>query len=102
MWFIKISNFSGQFYNYKANFLFATKTHLLAQLSVMKKIFLCPFVSCDIHLYKSNQIRNPEVNPSEIQRKFMDWWTYQYNEIMLSRDFVALDSNSKKLLKRLF
>jgi hypothetical protein len=42
----------------------------------------------------SKQIRRPRSNPNEIQKTF-DWWTYQYNEIMLSRDFVALDSNSK-------
>jgi hypothetical protein len=47
----------------------------------------------------SKQIRDPEV----IQLKnFMDWWTYQYNEIMLSRDFVALDSNSKEISKETF
>jgi hypothetical protein len=32
----------------------------------------------------------------------MDWWSYQYNEIMLSRDFVALDSNSKEISKETF
>jgi hypothetical protein len=30
----------------------------------------------------SKQIRDPEVDPNEIQKNFMDWW-YQYNEIML-------------------
>jgi hypothetical protein len=49
----------------------------------------------------SKQIRDPEVDPNEI-KNFMDWWSYQYNEIMLSRDFVALDSNSKEISKRLF
>jgi hypothetical protein len=48
-----------------------------------------------------SKLGDPEVNPVEIQ-KFIDWWTYQYNEIMLSRDFVALDSNSKEISKRLF
>jgi hypothetical protein len=43
----------------------------------------------------SCQSKGDPVNPVEIQKKFIDWWTYQYNEIMLSRDFVALDSNSK-------
>jgi hypothetical protein len=31
----------------------------------------------------SKQIRDPEVDPNEI-KKLMDWWSYQYNEIMLS------------------
>jgi hypothetical protein len=35
-------------------------------------------------------------------KNFMDWWSYQYNEIMLSRDFVALDSNSKEISKETF
>lgn len=77
--------------------------NLLAQLSVMKKIFyalslVVIFTSCT----SQTKLGNPEVNPSEIQRKFMDWWTYQYNEIMLSRDFVALDSNSKEITKETF
>jgi peroxiredoxin len=49
-----------------------------------------------------NNWENPEVDPLEIQKKFMDWWTYQNNEIMLSRDFVALDSNSKEITKEAF
>lgn len=77
--------------------------NLLAQLSAMKKIFyalslVVIFTSCT----SQTKLGNPEVNPSEIQRKFMDWWTYQYNEIMLSRDFVALDSNSKEITKETF
>jgi hypothetical protein len=45
----------------------------------------------------SKQIRGTEVDPNEIQKTL--WiWSYQYNEIMLSRDF-ALDSNSKKLVR---
>jgi peroxiredoxin len=69
----------------------------------MKKIFyalslVVIFTSCS----SQTKLGNPEVNPAEIQRKFMDWWTYQYNEIMLSRDFVALDSNSKEITKEAF
>ncbi|MEZ7499101.1 TlpA disulfide reductase family protein [Flavobacterium sp. Arc3] len=69
----------------------------------MKKIFFALslvviFTSCT----SQTKLGNPEVNPAEIQRKFMDWWTYQYNEIMLSRDFVALDSNSKEITKEAF
>jgi hypothetical protein len=48
-----------------------------------------------------SKLGDPEVNPNEIQ-KFIDWWSYQYNEIMLSRDFVALDSNSKEISKETF
>jgi hypothetical protein len=27
----------------------------------------------------------------------MDWWTYQYNNVMLSRDFIGLDANAKDI-----
>jgi hypothetical protein len=49
-----------------------------------------------------SKLGDPEVDPNEIQKNFMDWWSYQYNEIMLSRDFVALDSNSKEISKETF
>lgn len=45
---------------------------------------------------------NPEVDPIQIQNKFMDWWTYQSKNIMLSRDFVALDVLSKEISKESF
>lgn len=45
---------------------------------------------------------NPEVDPIQIQNKFMDWWTYQSKNIMLSRDFTALDLLSKEISKESF
>lgn len=45
---------------------------------------------------------NPEVDPIAIQKNFMEWWTYQSNNIMLSSDFVALDSNSTEISKESF
>lgn len=45
---------------------------------------------------------NPEVDPIQIQTKFSDWWTYQSKKIMLSRDFTALDSQSKEIKKEAF
>ncbi|MBP2283911.1 peroxiredoxin [Flavobacterium sp. CG_23.5] len=69
----------------------------------MKKIiyilaFFVLFISCS----GQTKLGKPEVNPVEIQKKFMDWWTYQYNNIMLSIDFVPLDSNSKEITKEAF
>jgi peroxiredoxin len=66
----------------------------------MKKTFYAIFLvlllaSCS----GQNSFGKPEVNPIDIQTHFMDWWTYQYNNIMLSRDFVALDANSKEITK---
>lgn len=45
---------------------------------------------------------NPEVDPIQIQNKFMDWWTYQSRNIMLSRDYIALDESSKEISKESF
>ena len=45
---------------------------------------------------------DPEVNPKEIQKNFMNWWTYHYDNIMLSRDFVGLDANEKEISKEEF
>lgn len=45
---------------------------------------------------------NPEVDPIQIQNKFMDWSTYQSKNIMLSRDFTALDLLSKEISKESF
>jgi len=44
----------------------------------------------------------PEVDPVAVQSKFMDWWTYQNAHIMLSRDYIALDANSKVITKEAF
>ena len=44
----------------------------------------------------------PKVNPKEVQQKFMKWWTYYYDEILLSSDFNALDENSKPISKEAF
>jgi peroxiredoxin len=44
----------------------------------------------------------PEVDPIQIQKNFSDWWTYQSEKIMLSRDFVALDRFSKEISKEVF
>ena len=44
----------------------------------------------------------PEVNPFEIQKNFMDWWAYHYDNVMLSVDFIGLDANSKEITKEEF
>ena len=44
---------------------------------------------------------NPEVDPIQIQKTFTDWSAYN-KKIMLSRDFTALDSQSKEISKEAF
>ncbi|MEG2102045.1 MAG: TlpA disulfide reductase family protein [Flavobacterium sp.] len=51
-----------------------------------------------------SQIKNgtPEVDPIQIQKTFNDWSVYQSKKIMLSRDFTALDLQSKEISKENF
>jgi hypothetical protein len=82
---------------------FVTKPlNLGAYLFVMKKNIFGPPFQCYLFIHQCKKLGDPEVDPNEIQKNFMDWWSYQYNEIMLSRDFVALDSNSKEISKETF
>ena len=52
--------------------------------------------------FAQNKFGNPEVNPIQIQKTFGDWSAYQSKNIMLSRDFIALDSSSKEISKEAF
>jgi peroxiredoxin len=49
-----------------------------------------------------NKYGNPEVDPIQIQKSFSDWSVYQSKNIMLSRDFVALDLLSIAISKESF
>jgi peroxiredoxin len=52
--------------------------------------------------FSQNKFGNPEVNPIQIQKTFSGWSAYQSKNIMLSRDFTALDSFSKEISKEAF
>jgi len=52
--------------------------------------------------FGQNKFGNPEVNPIQIQKTFKDWSTYQKENIMLSRDFMALNLLSKQISKESF
>ncbi|MDQ6471854.1 TlpA disulfide reductase family protein [Flavobacterium sp. LHD-80] len=45
---------------------------------------------------------NPEVDPIQVQKTFEAWSAYQSKNIMLSRDFKALDVTSKEISKESF
>ncbi|PBJ09036.1 TlpA disulfide reductase family protein [Flavobacterium sp. ACN6] len=49
-----------------------------------------------------NKVGNPEVDPILIQKNFTEWSVYQNKNIMLSRDFIALDLTSKEISKEAF
>lgn len=66
----------------------------------MKKLFctlslIVIFISCK----GQTKFGKPQVSPVEIQKKYEDWSAYQNKNILLSRDFIALDSNSKEITK---
>jgi len=69
----------------------------------MKKVFVlfCFSLIC-FSCSGQTSLGDPEVDPIAIQNKFMNWWKYQNANIMLSRDYVALDSNSKIITKDAF
>lgn len=46
--------------------------------------------------------KKPEADPTQIQKNFSEWSAYQNKNIMLSRDFVALDVLSKEISKESF
>lgn len=52
--------------------------------------------------FGQNKTAIPEVNPTEIQKKFSVWEKYQTENIMLSADYISLDTNSKKITKEQF
>lgn len=70
----------------------------------MKKIFHTLFLVVIVASCCKSQTKfgKPDVNPVEVQKTYLDWRTYQNNYIMLSRDFVALDSNSKEITRENF
>jgi hypothetical protein len=41
----------------------------------------------------------PDVDFKEIEKNFMQWWTYQSNTIQLSSNFIAIDDSSKIISK---
>lgn len=49
-----------------------------------------------------NKFGNPEVDPIQIQKNFSEWSAYQSKNIMLSRDFTALDLLAKEISKESF
>ena len=70
----------------------------------MKKtlIFFALFNFILISCNSQTKYRKPEVDPTILQQNFMNWWTYQSQNIMLSRDYIALDANSQEISKDAF
>lgn len=52
--------------------------------------------------FSQNKFGNPEVDPIQIQKTYEQWSAYQIKKIMLSRDFIAVDTSSKEITKESF
>ena len=63
--------------------------------------FIIAFLIFSTSFAQSNH-ETPEVDPIQIQKTYTDWSAYQSKNIMLSRDFVALDNLSKEITKETF
>jgi peroxiredoxin len=63
--------------------------------------FIIAFLIFSTSFAQSNH-ETPEVDPIQIQKTYTEWSAYQSKNIMLSRDFIALDSNSKEISKESF
>lgn len=75
----------------------------MVYLLTMKKLFctlylVLIFASCN----GQAKLGKPEVNPTDVQETYLNWRNYQKESVMLSRDFVALDTNSKLITKVAF
>ena len=62
-------------------------------------ILILLFSIFSVTCYSQTIYGKPEVNPTEIQKTYDSWQIYQKTEIMLSRDFVALNSDAKEISK---
>lgn len=49
-----------------------------------------------------NKFGNPEADPLQVQKTYEQWSAYQSKNVMLSRDFTALDTASKEISKEVF
>lgn len=69
----------------------------------MKRVFFFLFsILIFTSSFGQSNFGKPEVDSSTIQLKFLDWLNYQHQNIMLSRDYVALDSDAKVISKATF
>ena len=63
--------------------------------------FIITFLIFNFSFSQTN-FGNPEIDPIQIQKSFSEWSAYQSKNIMLSRDFLALDALSKEISKESF
>lgn len=64
----------------------------------MKKIyFTFSIILVFVSSFGQTKLGKPEVNPLEVQKTYQIWKAYQLNNIVLSRDFIALDADSKEI-----
>lgn len=69
---------------------------------MQKSLYLILFFLIINSSFGQAKYENSEIDPFQIQKNFSNWSAYQSKNIMLSRDFTALDSNSKEISKESF
>jgi len=60
------------------------------------------FLSCSTEKTKPIYYGMPDVDVSSLKTDYQAWWTYHYNEINLTSDFIALDQERKPIDKDAF
>lgn len=71
----------------------------------MKKIILLTFSIAILSLMSCSEkpdLSGPNVDFKNIEKDYMKWWTYHYNNINLSSDFIAIDNSSNIIGKEDF
>jgi peroxiredoxin len=48
-------------------------------------------------IIEPDKLLNPKINPKEIQKDFLKWWTYHQSNINLSSNFIASNENSENI-----
>ncbi|WPO78642.1 TlpA disulfide reductase family protein [Flavobacterium sp. KACC 22761] len=83
-------------------FLLLLKLNIIVLESMKKFISLLALFFVFAISSAQNKFGNSEIDPIQIQKNFTDWSAYQSKKIMLSRDFTALDAESKEISKEAF
>lgn len=68
----------------------------------MKKIILLAFSIAILSIMACSEkpeLGRPNVDFKNIEKDYTKWWTYHYNNIILSSDFIAIDNSSNIISK---
>ncbi len=73
------------------------------KIYVMRKFFfIIIFTTCNCISFGQNNYEKPELEPFEIMKNYPSWLEYQRKNILLSTDYISLDSDNKEITKESF